>query len=384
MIEKSLTSLFTVLLLIVTLFLSQWDIVNSESRVLLYIGPFHSTNELISYTVHRNFKFQRLHKVYPPPGRCEYTDRSIIRYLVNSTTLDGINLLEDVPETCIFSEESILEYLERHRSNKHSLFLASEFFSLLPMEAIVKLKEMLSGFDVVVVMSYRIWIDRILQTLHDKSTKLRFPMSSFMDSHLNWFFSKQYWGNITEELSLKYGEVFGEKKIKIIDTLGTEAEGRSTYEVICCDLLKFYGGCDEEGRFNRYILIQKKRIKKPIEKYQIYQLFMQFAFAHNCDVKPGYEKMILDLKWQSPVPKTKARMTNFLKHSFEIDQGVRQKLKIMYSNEIANRNEAFNSTLAQIDRNELILSEAWREEFLKTLQKLSKKKIFYCKKKNDN
>jgi hypothetical protein len=188
-------------------------------------------------------------------GNCPKAHRIITEKMKGLTENDAFHQKVGYKE-CSISYQDLDQFLSDHSSSHHSpshnIIFSSEEFSSLDYSSILSLQKMLSGYEVKVVIVYRLWIQLIYSYFNQHSKSFR--GKPFFESYLNensllqsvsdhspfldsTTTRKVLISTFSDDLIQKYKLIFKPQNIIVIDYYGMLADHRDINQVLVCDIL---------------------------------------------------------------------------------------------------------------------------------------------------
>jgi len=206
-------------------------------RAVLHIGPAKTSSSRIQRILH-NLKDELIGVNYHLP---HYNSSDGTHSTSDPKGLAKFFLaLKESPLVNAAAELQFMsKFLKTSLDHKHNIILSAEAFSILEQHQIAKLKEMLHGFEVLVVFVYRDILSQIVS--------YHFEFNRFEQASTQ--FSTSFSAFLLQSMSLapkhrprplwtisNYSTVFGVENMRIIDLHGTNAAKKEVTHVILCQI----------------------------------------------------------------------------------------------------------------------------------------------------
>ena len=276
--------------------------------------------------------------------------------------------------------QQILNFTSQVRKRKGDLLISSENLSILELSKLITLAKFFDGFQITVVMVYRIFACRVLSLFNQVAKTTKNEDYTF-SSALLYRYMDTHWVEDFDDLVTKFSKLFGIKNIKIIDYYGVQAANKNIAQVFLCEVFNISSACALKGLSNN-LLNNDVRINSRVDlhKKQLTSVFQLYAAANNCSYRDHEHRYFIrnNIVWQNPPPPLASNFTFLKRYSLFSDKNIREKYakNILYGNRTANE-EAMGRELIYDEINPLSSSmpAAFMSEMKAVLKQVRQKRF---------
>jgi len=272
------------------------DCVSLKSRAIIYIGPYKTGSTTVAEYLYDFTATFRSNNIYPIESKCDSIKsgsgsiKCISDNVKSSRTLISDQRNDSRSLHCTIACDEFHRYVSRHKNQNHTIIFGHEVYSShMDGRFLKSMFEMLEGYDVWIVLSYRPLTSRMYSyqnTIHKNDKKLTLVYFDRWYEDFKWikgrYFDTFFITNIVSSIvtqKYSYGEYKKDHRLYLIDFNNALKNHMEPHQVIHCDILQLCGPSNVDKP--RHI-VKNEHTDKIEYRDQVFNIFNSFVKSQNC------------------------------------------------------------------------------------------------------